>query len=93
MVPTRFISERLNAEVAWESVTQNITITDPQTSRTIVLHGGSNVAIVDGKNIVMEQAVLTMDDKSFVPLTFIITQLGGKTEWNEEMRSIQVTRD
>ncbi|WP_171681415.1 copper amine oxidase N-terminal domain-containing protein [Paenibacillus planticolens] len=93
MVPTRFISERLNAELAWDSVTQNITITDPETSRTIVLHIGSNVAIVDGKNMDMEQAVLTKDDQSFVPLTFIVTQFGGKTEWNNEMRMIQVTRD
>ncbi|MDF2650752.1 MAG: copper amine oxidase-like protein [Paenibacillus sp.] len=93
MVPTRFISERLNAKVEWDSTTQNITVIAPLTSRTIVLHAGSKFAIVDGKSIEMEMDVLIRDNNSFVPLTFIVTQLGGRTEWNEKMHAVQVTRE
>lgn len=93
MVPTRFIAERLNAKVEWNSTDQTITVTDPLASRTIVLRGGSNIAIVDGKSTEMEVEVLIRDDNSFVPLTFIVNQLGGKTSWNEAMRTVIITKD
>ncbi|WP_127584195.1 copper amine oxidase N-terminal domain-containing protein [Paenibacillus koleovorans] len=93
MVPTRFISERLHAKIEWDPATQNIKVLDTLSSRTIVLHAGNKVALVDGKSVEMEQEVVVRDDTSYVPLSFIVTQLGGRTEWNDEMRAIQITRE
>jgi len=44
-VPVRFVSESLGATVAWDERTQQVTITDPQTGKEIVLAVGNRPAV------------------------------------------------
>jgi hypothetical protein len=92
MVPVSFLSEKLDTRVDWNEATKTVTLTDPMTSVTILLKPGSRTAIVDGEEVNMEKEMILRNDISFVPLTFIVTQLGGTTQWNEDSRSIRVTK-
>ncbi|MCU6792129.1 copper amine oxidase N-terminal domain-containing protein [Paenibacillus sp. WQ 127069] len=92
MVPTTFLSEKLDLRVDWNEEAQTVTIIDPVNLTTIKLNSGSQTALVNGEEIQMDKEMLQRDGIHFVPLTFIVTQLGGQTEWYNEARSIQITR-
>ncbi|SFL13057.1 Copper amine oxidase N-terminal domain-containing protein [Paenibacillus sp. 1_12] len=92
MVPTSFLSEKLNVRVDWNEPENTVTLTDPLTLKTIKLNSGSHTALVDGVEMQMEKEMIMRDGIHFVPLTFIVTQLGGQTEWENEARSIRITK-
>ncbi|WP_240421447.1 copper amine oxidase N-terminal domain-containing protein [Paenibacillus periandrae] len=92
MVPTTFLSEKLDLRVDWNEEAQTVTIIDPVNLTTIKLKSGSQTAWVNGEEIQMDKEMLQREGIHFVPLTFIVTQLGGQTEWYNEARSIQITK-
>ncbi|MEK3725096.1 copper amine oxidase N-terminal domain-containing protein [Paenibacillus sp. FSL H8-0034] len=92
MVPTTFLSEKLDLRVDWNEEAQTVTIIDPVNLKTIKLKSGSQTAWVNGEEIQMDKEMLQREGIHFVPLTFIVTQLGGQTEWDNEARSIQITK-
>ncbi len=93
LVPARFISEELNAEVGWEGSTQTVTIVDLETGKTIVIRIGSDETTVDGQKQKLELAAEITNDTTFLPLRFISQQLGGTVHWDEATQVITITRN
>ncbi|WP_165452524.1 stalk domain-containing protein [Paenibacillus thalictri] len=91
MVPLSFISSRLGANVSLDDKMNLATITEPATSKTIVLTADSRTAVVDGEELKMDQAAFVDSASFYVPLTFIVNQFGGNVEWDEATHSVWVT--
>lgn len=85
LVPVRYVTENLDADVQWLADTQQVKVTDIISGKTLLFTIGSKTVLVNGKPVELEsgKAVLT-GGYTFVPLRFIAEQFGAKVEWNDE---------
>lgn len=89
LVPLRFISNTLGAEVKWNGADKTITI---KGKSTIVLTEGSQTVTVDGVKSQLEVAPVTIKGTTFVPLRFVNDKLGGKVSYDSKKGKIVVTK-
>ncbi len=90
LVPLRFISENLGANVRWDGKTKTVTITDGD--KTIKLVEGKKTVSVNGKTVSIDTAIEIKKGTTFVPLRFISEQLGAKVQWNQAQKSITIIK-
>ncbi|MEK4328135.1 copper amine oxidase N-terminal domain-containing protein [Paenibacillus sp. FSL R7-0312] len=86
MVPLRFISENLNANVKWNQEKQEVTI--DKNGKTIVLVINSKNIIVNDKPSILENPPTVSKNMTFVPLRFISENLNAEVIWNQTDKSI-----
>ncbi|WP_027088439.1 copper amine oxidase N-terminal domain-containing protein [Cohnella panacarvi] len=89
MVPVRFVSEKLGAEVKWEVDTQTAVIDFK--GKIIRMPVGSNLVTVDGQTQELDTAAEFQDGRTMVPLRFVSEVLGSNVEWDEPAHSVRVT--
>ncbi|UQZ86215.1 hypothetical protein SK3146_05508 [Paenibacillus konkukensis] len=93
MVPARFVVEQLDADVAWDPATQQVTITDSITGTVIKLNIGSKQALVNGAITPMEVEAELENGTTFVPIRVIAEGMGAKVAWDQELQMVTITRD
>lgn len=93
MVPARFISEQLDADVTFDPASQAVSVKDAANGNEIILTVQSNKAIWNGKTVTLDGAVRNRDGTTYVPLKFIAKALGADVKWVEATKSITITRD
>ncbi|MEW9701052.1 copper amine oxidase N-terminal domain-containing protein [Paenibacillus sp. SI8] len=93
MVPVRFISEQLGAEVKWNGELKQVTIADALSGTTIVLTLGSQAATVNGTSEQLESAAALHNGSTFVPIRFIAENLGSKVGFDDATRTVTIKRD
>jgi hypothetical protein len=93
MVPVRFISEQLEAKVTFDQATHEVTVTNAESGEKIILTLQSNMAIWNGKSVNLDGAVRNRDGTTYVPLKFIANALGAKVVWDNETKTITLSRD
>jgi len=79
LVPLRFISETLGAQVGWDDATRKVTITDGGNKIELVI--GDNRPTLNGKVIQIDAAPKIYHDFTYVPLRFIAESLNCKVDW------------
>lgn len=87
LIPVRAITEGLGAAVKWNAETKQVTITKDQT--TIVLTLGSTTALVNGVEVKLDTNADTMNNRTYVPLRFIMETF--KMQVNYEEGTIEIT--
>lgn len=90
LVPLRFISEHLGANVNWDGNTRTITVS--LHNKTLSLKEGSKNVNVNGGSHTIEAAPEIKSGSTFVPLRFISEQLGAKVDWKAEERKITISK-
>lgn len=94
MVPVRFVSEQLGAEVGWNGDLKQVTITDFINGKTLLLTLNSTNATVNGAAVPeLESAATLSDNSTFVPIRFIAEQLGCVVSFNNDTRVVTIHRD
>jgi hypothetical protein len=81
LVPLRFISENLGAQVGWDGAERKVTITDGNNKIELVI--GNNRPTLNGKVIQIDAAPKIFNDYTYVPLRFIAESLNCKVDWFE----------
>lgn len=89
MVPVRFVSEKLGAEVKWEANTQTAIVEFE--GKTIRLPIGSKTVTVDGEAQELDTAAEFEEGRTMVPLRFVSEVLGSKVEWDQGAHAVKVT--
>ncbi|MFC4302837.1 copper amine oxidase N-terminal domain-containing protein [Cohnella boryungensis] len=89
MVPVRFVSEMLGADVTWENSTQTAII--QYEGKTIRMPIGSNTVTVDGAAEELDTAAEMYEGRTMVPLRFVSEVLDSKVEWDASAHSVKVT--
>ncbi|RXJ01705.1 copper amine oxidase N-terminal domain-containing protein [Anaerobacillus alkaliphilus] len=89
LVPLRGIFEKLGAKVTWEQKTQSITL--EKLSTKIKLTIGSDVAVVNGKQIKLSEPAQLINNRTFVPLRFVAEGLSGKVTWDQAKHTVNIT--
>jgi hypothetical protein len=88
LVPVRFITESAGAQVDWDKSTQTVKI--QKDNKIIVMKSGESQATVDEKVKKLDTCVLIKDNRCFVPLRFILEEIGLKVYWNYNTSSIDL---
>lgn len=81
LVPIRFISESLGADVKWDDATKTVTVTKGETKIEMVI--GSPEYKVNGEAKTMETAPVITQDRTMLPLRAAAEALGQKVYWND----------
>lgn len=93
LVPVRFVSERLEADIEWKEETSQVTITDAYSGTTIVLTIGQKEAEVNGQMKQLEVPAQLIEGSSYVPIRFIAESLGATVSYDEATGMAAITRD
>ncbi|MCE5222846.1 hypothetical protein LLG10_01455 [bacterium] len=88
-VPIRFIAEAFGAKVTWTQAVKGISI--EWMEKKIEMQIGSKKALINGKEVRMEQAPTIVNETTFVPLRFVAESLSADVEWIEATREIIIS--
>lgn len=88
MVPIRFISEQLGAEVKWDKDAQRVTILD--SDKEIMLKIGNKEVMVNGKVKELDTAAVLKNSRTYVPLRFVSEALGATVTWDSKVRIVYI---
>ncbi len=95
LVPMRAIFEAVGATVEWDADNRTVYAIrnkDGET-RLVTLQIDNNTAYANGEAEELDVAALIKDDRTFVPLRFVIEALGEKVEWDGDNYSVVITTD
>ncbi|MCX7709807.1 MAG: stalk domain-containing protein [Clostridia bacterium] len=81
LVPIRFISSNLGADVQWDVPSATATITSA--SRVIKIRLGSNVMNVNNQDVIIDTAAESIGGRTFVPLRALSNALGKSVFWDD----------
>lgn len=91
LVPLRFISEKLGAQVKWDSKAQTVTVT--ASSQEVVLTVGQAQMIVNGVKTTMDTKPVMKDGRVFVPVKYISEVLGVEVKWIAEESTVAISNE
>ncbi|MDF2627511.1 MAG: Cell wall hydrolase/autolysin [Symbiobacteriaceae bacterium] len=90
LVGLRSVGEAVGGELTWNQATRQATVT--RGSDTIVVTVGSKQALVNGQVVELQIAPQIVNDRTMVPLRFIVEALGGTVEWDPATRTAHILR-
>ena len=90
MLPARFVAENLGATVLWDEVHQKVTVTKDKIE--IIITIGTQTALVNGEETVLDSPAFIENDRTYTPVRFIAEKLGAKVFWDEETRQVTVRK-
>ena len=89
MVPIRFISEKLGADVKWDNGKQIVTIMHKD--NTIVMPVGSKNVTVNGNITTLDAMAIKKEGRVVVPLRFVSETLNADVKWDGKVSYINIT--
>lgn len=89
LVPFRAIAASLKAEVSYDAATKTVTVIRGDV--TVKLTLGSNVALVNGKEVKLEVSAQSVKGRTVIPMRFLSESLGAKVSFDKETQSVIVT--
>lgn len=92
LVPMRAIFEAVGADVQWDEETQTVVAAREKNGKTtfVALQIDSS-AFVDSEEVELDVPAKIVDDRTFVPLRFVVESLGETVEWDNENYSVIIT--
>lgn len=90
MVPVRFVSEELGADVTWFGQTKTITVTDE--TNAIELTVDSPDITVNNETLTLDTVPVFRNDRTYVPLRFVSEALGAQVDWEQDTSTVSITR-
>jgi hypothetical protein len=89
MVPVRFVSEMLGADVKWNNETRTAII--KTSDKNIIMTIGSKTPTVNGQAIELDTAAAMVEGRTMVPLRFVSEALDSKVTWDKGGNAVQVS--
>jgi hypothetical protein len=89
LVPFRFIGEALGAKVTWNQETKKAIY--ELASVKVEISIGSQIAVVNGKEIKLDVAPKISNGRTFVPIRFVSEALGASVIWEASTKKIIIT--
>ena len=81
MLPIRFVSENMGAEVLWNAADRSVTIN--KDGNSVVFKIDNNQYLVNGKQMSLEQAPILYNSKTLLPIRALSEGLGYQVDWND----------
>ncbi len=90
MVPFRAIAEALGIAVSWNGETRTIRANDEEAGTVVDLTLGSAVSLVNGAEVALRVAPMSVDGSTLIPLSFFSQQFGAYVSWDGETRTVAI---
>ncbi len=88
VIPVRAITRGFGADLDWDPDTQQVTIT--KDGIIINLTIDSNIALVNGEEVQLDSKSELMNNRTYVPLRFILETFGLNVEWDDDTDTIDI---
>lgn len=88
LVPMRDIFEALGAKVDWNALTQGINAQRGATQ--VQMQMGRNMATVNGQTVNLDQAPMSVNGHTLVPLRFVSEAMGATVAWNNTLQVVSI---
>ena len=88
MVPIRFVSEKLGADVKWDNGKQIVTIIHK--GNTIVMPVGSKNVTVNGNTTTLDTMAIKKEGRVVVPLRFVSETLNAEVKWDGAWSAVNI---
>lgn len=82
MVPVRFISESLNAEVSWNGDSKEIDVA--YNGKNIKMTVGSSIMTVNGEEVSLDSPPAIIENRTLIPLRALVEALDKKVFWDDK---------
>lgn len=89
LVPIRFVSEAMSADVDWDDESKTVTIQKDKDVVKYTIH--STVAYLNDQLMSFDSFGILKEDRTFVPIRFISELLGCDVDWNDTSRIVTIT--
>lgn len=89
VLPIRVVAEELGADVAWKEAEKKITIT--KGDKVIELVIGKADAAVNGVAVQLDAPAFIENNRAYLPLRFVATQLGADVAWSHAAQQVTIT--
>lgn len=90
LVPVRFITERLGANVGWDNDTKTVTIT--YDGKVIKLQIDNDIVDINGEKIKIDTVPVIRKKRTLVPIRFISENFGADVLWNGDTYTVDINR-
>ncbi len=92
MVPARAIFEAIGANVQWDGETRTVLMLRQKgdVTTSITLQIGLDKAFVNNQEIALDVPAMIMNNRTYVPLRFIIESFDEKITWDGDTRSVYI---
>jgi hypothetical protein len=81
LVPLRYVSEAFGAKVEWNQEKSQATV--EWRGQKIVVPVGKDVAVVNEKEVRLDQPAVLWNSRTMVPLRFLMEAVGATVEWDD----------
>lgn len=94
-VPVRAIFQAVGASVLWDSENQTVIIakSNGDNYTNVALQIGLDYAFVNAERVEIDAPSFIENNRTYVPLAFIMTALGENVQWNGETSTVSITTD
>ena len=82
MVPMRAIFEALGCYVEWDEETE--TASGTRNGKKVSVTVGSNVGVIEGASVRIDQSAVLVNDRTLVPIRFVSEAFNAKVEWDND---------
>ncbi|MDR1615483.1 MAG: N-acetylmuramoyl-L-alanine amidase [Syntrophomonadaceae bacterium] len=89
LVPLRAIFEAMGAKVDWDGT--NYTVTAVKDETMVQLRIGDNIVYINGVGQALDVPAQIVSDRTLAPLRFVGETFGGKVDWEEKTRTVNIT--
>lgn len=89
LVPLRFVSENLGAEVIWDKENGGCIVKKDETEVAITF--GSAEFTVNGEKVTYDAPIEVVEDRTMVPIRFVSETLGYDVYWNAPNQAVVVS--
>lgn len=95
MIPVRFVTEQLGAEVSWNGKTQTASIEKDGILVDITIGSADLQVTRDGEFSVvpMDTAAVLKDSRTYVPIRFVAEALGAFVDYSDAFRTVCIYSD
>lgn len=90
MLPIRFIAEQLGASVDWVQESQTVIVELDDIKISLVI--GENFATVNDEKIELDSPSFVEDDRTFLPIRFVMENLGADVLWQNDTQTVIITK-
>lgn len=88
MLPARPVADFIGAKTDWSELDETVTIyTD---NNNIKLKLGSSIAYVNNNSQALDSPPYLYNDRTFVPLRFLVENLDATITWDEENQTVTI---
>ena len=88
LVPLRFLMESYGAEVGWNAPERTAVV--QYRGHTIALPADKNMAVIDGNTVQLDVGATIQNNRTMVPLRFIVEKMGMEVYYEDSDRSISI---